>query len=206
MLLFTASDLASITSHIHNWVLFLLWLCLFILSGVISPLISTSIIGIYRPGKFIFHFFIYFNWRLITLQYCSGICHTLTWISHGCTCVHHPEAPLPPKSPSHPSLSSQCTSPEHPVSCIQPGLAICFTYDNVLLSMSYLFAFSYCSWGSPGKNSEVFCHSFLQWTTFCQNFPPWPHLSWVALHSMACSFIELDKAVVHVIGLVSFIW
>ena len=26
MLLFTASDLASITSHIHNWVLFLLWL------------------------------------------------------------------------------------------------------------------------------------------------------------------------------------
>ena len=26
ILLFTASDLASITSHIHNWVLFLLWL------------------------------------------------------------------------------------------------------------------------------------------------------------------------------------
>ena len=31
--------------------------------------------------------FIYFNWRLITLQYCRGFCHTLTWISHGCTCV-----------------------------------------------------------------------------------------------------------------------
>ena len=28
--------------------------------------------------------------------------------------------------------------------------------------------------------------------------------SWVALHSMAHSFIELDKAVVHVIRLVSF--
>ena len=28
---FTASDLVSITSHIHNQVLFLLWLCLFIL-------------------------------------------------------------------------------------------------------------------------------------------------------------------------------
>ena len=28
------------------------------------------------------------------------------------------------------------------------------------------------------------------------------HLSWVALHSMAHSFIELDKAVVHVISLV----
>ena len=30
--------------------------------------------------------------------------------------------------------------------------------------------------------------------------------SWVALHSMAHSFIELDKAVVHVIRLVSFPW
>ena len=36
---------------------------------------------------FIFNLFIYFNWRQITLQYCSCFCHTLTWISHGCTCV-----------------------------------------------------------------------------------------------------------------------
>ena len=34
--------------------LFLLWLCLFILSGVISPLITSSILGIYRPWEFIF--------------------------------------------------------------------------------------------------------------------------------------------------------
>ena len=34
ILLFTALDLASITSHIHSWVLFLLWLHPFILSGV----------------------------------------------------------------------------------------------------------------------------------------------------------------------------
>ena len=32
------------------------------------------------------------------------------------------------------------------------------------------------------------------------------HLSWVALHSMANGFIELDKAVVHMICLVSFLW
>ena len=32
------------------------------------------------------------------------------------------------------------------------------------------------------------------------------HLSWVALHSMAHTFIELDKAVIHVISLVSFLW
>ena len=31
-------------------------------------------------------------------------------------------------------------------------------------------------------------------------------LSWVALHGMAHSFIELDQAVVHVISLVSFLW
>ena len=33
--------------------------------------------------------------------------------------------------------------------------------------MSYLFAFLYCSWDSQGKNTEVGCHSILQWTTFC---------------------------------------
>ena len=43
ILLFTASDLASISSPIHTWVVFLLWLHPFILSGVISPLISSSI-------------------------------------------------------------------------------------------------------------------------------------------------------------------
>ena len=34
--------------------LFLIWLHSFILSGVISPLISSSILGTYRPGQFIF--------------------------------------------------------------------------------------------------------------------------------------------------------
>ena len=41
---------------------------------------------------------------------------------------------LPPPSASHPSGSSQCTSPEHPVSCIEPGLAIYFTYNNIHVS------------------------------------------------------------------------
>ena len=34
--------------------LFLLWLHLFILSGVISPLLSSRILGNYQPGEFIF--------------------------------------------------------------------------------------------------------------------------------------------------------
>ena len=77
----------------------LLWLRLFILSGVLSPLISSSILGTYRPGQFIF----------------------------------------------------QCP----------------------------IFLPFHTSWGSEGKNTEVVCHSPLQWTTFCQNSPPWPmHLGW----------------------------
>ena len=74
---------------------------------------------------------------------------------------------------------------------------------GVHLSVSYLFAFSYCTWGSQGKNTEVVCHSLLQWTTLCQNSPPWP---WGALHCTAHGFIELDKAMVHVISLISFLW
>ena len=31
----------------------------------------------------IFFPIIFISWRLITLQYCSGFCHTSTWISHG---------------------------------------------------------------------------------------------------------------------------
>ena len=50
-MLFRASDLASITSHIHNWVLFLLWHHPFILSGVISPLNSSSLFGTTHLGS-----------------------------------------------------------------------------------------------------------------------------------------------------------
>ena len=85
----------SITSNIHSWVLFLLWFHPFILSGVISPLISSSIFE-----------------RL------------LTWGVH--------------------------------------------------LSVSYLFAFSYCSWGSQGKNSE--------W--FASPFSSGPHSVWPLHHDL----------------------
>ena len=61
---------------------------------------------------FFFFFWFCFNWRLITLQYCSGFCHTLTGISHGCTCVPHaepssylPPHPIPQGHPSTPAPS-----------------------------------------------------------------------------------------------------
>ena len=54
ILLFTTLDFTYIISHIHNWVLLVLWLHLFIFSGGISPLISSSILATCQPGEFIF--------------------------------------------------------------------------------------------------------------------------------------------------------
>ena len=87
-------------------------------------LVSTSITWLmyclsgFATIKSLFFFkykFIYFNWRLITLQYCIGFA------------IHQHESsmvymcspswtPVPPPSPDHSSGSSQCTSSEHPVS------------------------------------------------------------------------------------------
>ena len=72
-----------------------------------DQVITLSFTGYFRIiPLFYFYFlnkFIYFNWRLITLQYFSGFCHPLAWISHGCTCVPHPERPtlLPPQHVSN---------------------------------------------------------------------------------------------------------
>ena len=124
ILFFTASDLTSITSHIHIWVLFLLWLHPFFLE-------------------------LFLHWSPVAYWALTNL-----------------------------------------------GSA---------LSVSYHFAFSYCSWGSQGKNTEMVCHPLLQWTTFCQTSPPWPiHLGWP--HTAWLSFIELDKAMVCVIRLTSFLW
>ena len=64
-------------------------------------------------GLLIFFSFIFISWRLITLQYCSGFCHTLTWISHGVACIPHPDTashlplhPIPLGLPSAPGLST----------------------------------------------------------------------------------------------------
>ena len=83
--------------------------------------------------KFFFSF-IFISWRLVTL--CSGFCHTLTWISHGFTCIPHPDPPshlplylIPLGLPSAPG----------PSTCLmhQPGLVICFTIDNIHVSMLF---------------------------------------------------------------------
>ena len=84
---------------------------------------------------FIF-FFIYFSWRLITIQYCIDF--AIHWHESAMGVHVFPILrPLPPRYPSYPSGSSLCTSPEHPVSCIEPGLVIHFTYDNLHDSMPF---------------------------------------------------------------------
>ena len=85
--------------------------------------------GIYLLFFLIFKYkFICFNWRLITLQYCIGFA------------LHHESAMgvhvFPILNPPPTSLS-QCTSPKHPASCIEPGLAICFIYDIIYVSMPF---------------------------------------------------------------------
>ena len=125
ILLFTASDLASITGHIHSWVLFLLWLHPFILSGVIFPLISSNILGTYWPGEFLFQYPIILPFHTVHGVLKAGI---LKWFAILFSSGHFLQ-----------------TSPQWPV-CLG-----------------------------------------------------WSHRAWL-------SFIELDKAVVHVIRLASFLW
>ena len=80
----------------------------------------------------------YFTGFLFCLLY--NMVLVLPYIDLNPSCVYMyspPWTPLPPPSPSHPSGSSQCTSPEHPVSCIEPGLVFHFTYDNLHVSMPF---------------------------------------------------------------------
>ena len=45
--------------------------------------------------------------------------------------------PLPPPTPYHLSGSSPCTSPKHPVSCIEHRLVIRFLHDSIHVSMPF---------------------------------------------------------------------
>ena len=74
--------------------------------------------------------------KLITLQYCIGFAiHQ----HESATGIHvFPILKRPPSSlPYHPSGSFQCTNPKHPISCIEPGLAIFFIYDIIHVSMPF---------------------------------------------------------------------
>ena len=84
-------------------------------------------------------FFFFFNFYFILLyNYCIGFAihqHESAMVVYTCS---QSWTPIPLPSPYHPSGSSQCTSPKHPVSCIEPGLGhSLFLYDIIHVSMLF---------------------------------------------------------------------
>ena len=55
--------LSPVTST--TWILFFLWLYPFIVSRIVSPLISSNILGIYWSGKFLFQYSIIFPFHTV---------------------------------------------------------------------------------------------------------------------------------------------
>ena len=87
----------------------------------------------------IFSPIIFISWKLITFQYCSSSYHTLTWISHGFTCVSHlessshlPPLPIPLGHPSAPALSTCliCIAFKLLFFYIKPGFRAVFKFAN----------------------------------------------------------------------------
>ena len=89
------------------------------------------------PTWFLFSFF-FFNLILFFKLYIIVLVLPNIKMNPPQVYMHSPSwTLLPPPSPFPPSGSSQCTSPKHPVSCIEPGLATRFTHDILHVSMPF---------------------------------------------------------------------
>ena len=87
---------------------------------------------LYSLTFFFFHILFYFLLYSIVL--------VLPYINMNLPRVYissHSWTSLPPPSSYHPSGLSQYTSPKHPVSCIEPRLAIHFLHDIIHISMPF---------------------------------------------------------------------
>ena len=121
-------------------------------------LISSVNMWVISAALLFFFPFIFISWRLITLQYCSDFCHTFDMNQPWIYMYSPSRFPLPPPSPPDPSGSSQSVHQAQAlVSCIQPGLVICFTLDNIRVSM--LFSRNIPPLPSPTESKSLFCTS-----------------------------------------------
>ena len=104
--------------------------------------------------KYCFKKIIYFNWRLVS--YFTILWWFLTYIEMNQPWVYMYllilKLLLSP-SPSHPSGLSQCIGFQYPVSCIELGLVIYFTYGNIHVSM--LFSQITPPLPSPTKSNDI---------------------------------------------------
>ena len=118
------------------------------LNGYAFELSNTFFLFFKCNIKLIYFFpFIFISWRLITLQYCNGFCHTLTWTSLGYTCIPHPDPPshlplhpIPLGLPSAPGPSTCLMHPTWAGDLFHPRQYTCF--DAILLKHPTL-AFSH---------------------------------------------------------------
>ena len=78
--------------------------------------------------------FLFFLFCFLTLQYCIGFA---IYQHESTTGIHVFPILNPPPSRYLPSGSSQCCITKHPVSCTEPGLATCFIYDIIHVSMAF---------------------------------------------------------------------
>ena len=158
-----------------------------------APLPSWQLLSVYE-SVFCFFFKLEANYFTVLWWNLPYIHMNQPWV-YMCS----PFWPLLPRpSPSHPSGSSQCTRPEHTVSCIEPGLVIYFTYDQLLQmstqtslppeSLSWLpLACSFCNginYSSVWFSFSVMSYSL--WLHGLQARPPCPSLTPEA-YSNSCS-------------------
>ena len=81
-----------------------------------------------------FYSFYLLLFYFLTLQYCIGFA---IYQHESTTGIHVFPILNPSPTPYHPTGSSQCSSPKHPVLCIEPGLATLFIYDIIHVSMPF---------------------------------------------------------------------
>ena len=77
---------------------------------------------------YIFFFTLFFNWRIIALQYYVGFYQTLTWISHRFTMFPTTWISFPPSSPSYSAAAAKslqsCPTLCNPIDGSPPGSPI----------------------------------------------------------------------------------